>query len=359
MARWRALHRSTCLDPDIATMSEFAQLLWDRIIVVADDFGRLPGEPEVVRALCVPLISSRTAADVANALDQMVERELVRPYRHGRRVYIEVCHWDEYQRPAGTLGKRTTSEYPGPEDDGSQPWAYAASASPPPVADHASSRASADGADQDDSTGAPIDPAGSEKLSEGSGTFPELPGMSRPTRTRTRTRTNPSLRSGHAASAAWAEEESAPTPHASPPEPLQEHTPEDSPHALDLVPVDVAPAQDADPPPVSARDVAVACYDLLTASGWRPPDRRWVARAIGRIRQLRPEAQAQVVDAMRWAVAQGLRAHLTTWVTRASVAELVAAYRSASAPEARASPDVEPRAYATLRQFLAEGGDVP
>ena len=119
MARWRAVHRKMCVSPDVSSMTEWAQLLWARIIICADDFGRLAAEPEVLKATCHPM-SPRPPEDFASAVREMLDREMVRLYRHGRRVYIEIRNWDEHQKPSGSLSKRTRSDFPGASDDGSE-----------------------------------------------------------------------------------------------------------------------------------------------------------------------------------------------------------------------------------------------
>lgn len=108
MAKRRSLHTKISLSLDVEGMSEWAQLLWDRVIVHADDFGRLPGEPAVVKALCKPL-SLRPVGDFATALGEMARAGLILRYRAGGHIYIQVVKWDEHQEG---LHKRTKSDFP-------------------------------------------------------------------------------------------------------------------------------------------------------------------------------------------------------------------------------------------------------
>ncbi|MGE5572969.1 MAG: hypothetical protein ACM3ZU_08135 [Bacteroidota bacterium] len=91
-------------------MSEWAQLLWDRIIVHADDFGRLRGEPEWVKAKCKPL-SPRPPSDFELALSEMETSGLIKRYVVAGSHYIQIVKFDQHQ---DGLHKRTRSEFPDP-----------------------------------------------------------------------------------------------------------------------------------------------------------------------------------------------------------------------------------------------------
>lgn len=110
MARRRTLHAKISLSLDVERMSEWAQLLWPLLIVHADDFGRLQGEPELVKARCKPL-SPRPPSDFDAALDEMEASGLIFRYEVDGRIYIQIRKWDEHQ---DGLHKRVRSEFPEP-----------------------------------------------------------------------------------------------------------------------------------------------------------------------------------------------------------------------------------------------------
>lgn len=114
MARWRAIHPKICQSLDVEQMSEWAQLLWDRIIASGDDWGRMRGEAALVKALCKPL-SPRPVEDFEAALREMEAAGLVARYLVGRQTFLQIGQWERYQGAAG-IHKRTVSDFPAPDD---------------------------------------------------------------------------------------------------------------------------------------------------------------------------------------------------------------------------------------------------
>lgn len=93
-------------------MSEWAQLLFDRLVIWADDFGRMEGDPVVVRANTKPL-SPRDPQDFASAVGEMITIGAVTAYAAGGKVYLHIDKHDDQQ---SGLHKRTKSHYPAPDD---------------------------------------------------------------------------------------------------------------------------------------------------------------------------------------------------------------------------------------------------
>ena len=100
-----------------------------------------------------------------------------------------------------------------------------------------------------------------------------------------------------------------------------------------------------------AQALATAAYDALKASGRRPADQRWVGRAIGRIKQLTPEARAGLAEAVQWALQPETPTYVATWLSKCDFGQIIDAYGSkASHPPARAAP--EPAGFAAIRAFV-------
>jgi hypothetical protein len=89
-----------------------AQLLFDRLIVQADDQGRLQGESRVVAALCLPLVRTATEVRVGRWLDELAGAELIQRYASDGRMLIQLTGWWDNQ---GSPRRAYPSRYPAPE----------------------------------------------------------------------------------------------------------------------------------------------------------------------------------------------------------------------------------------------------
>lgn len=112
MANRRTLHRKISLNTELAEMSPLACLCFTWGIVHADDWGVLYGEPRIFKGAVLPL-RDETTTEVANALDSLVEAELLYRWEENGRVYLWYPTFDDHQEG---LGRRTRSrtEFPLP-----------------------------------------------------------------------------------------------------------------------------------------------------------------------------------------------------------------------------------------------------
>ena len=107
----RILKESICTSEEIARLSRDAEVLFYRLIVQADDFGRLDARVAIVRARCYPWQLDRVSEeDVAGWLAELVEVGLVAVYQVQQRPYAELVTWRRHQQT-----RATHSKYPGPE----------------------------------------------------------------------------------------------------------------------------------------------------------------------------------------------------------------------------------------------------
>jgi len=107
MAVRRSIHAKISLSESVEAMSEWAQLLWDRVFVHADDFGRLEASPAKVKARCKPM-SPRPLEDFAEAIAEMAAVGMVAIYENSGRFYIQISTFDLHQ----SVPKRTASKWP-------------------------------------------------------------------------------------------------------------------------------------------------------------------------------------------------------------------------------------------------------
>jgi hypothetical protein len=92
----------------LGELAEFAQLLYPLLVIHADDYGRLQGDPFTVKLVCFP-VSPRPLKDFEQALSHLEKADLIRWYTADHKLYIEIVNFDGHQTG---LHKRTTSKFP-------------------------------------------------------------------------------------------------------------------------------------------------------------------------------------------------------------------------------------------------------
>ena len=111
MAKWRAIHASITTDGKVNRMSEFAQNLYVRLVVKADDWGVIAGDTFELKGETIPL-SSRNFQEIEDALQEMVPLNLIWRYEEdGFGPLVQVRKFDEHQ-PGATVSKRTEPKLP-------------------------------------------------------------------------------------------------------------------------------------------------------------------------------------------------------------------------------------------------------
>jgi len=108
----RTLKESICTSKRFNRLSIQGQMLYLRLIVNCDDYGRWYAEPEVVRSHCYPY-GNMNQDVVTAALNELEAAGMVVTYTHDDTTYLEVSAWMEHNTP-----RAKQSKYPGPDDDG-------------------------------------------------------------------------------------------------------------------------------------------------------------------------------------------------------------------------------------------------
>lgn len=93
----RALSPDCCTSESLAACSLGAQLLFDRLIVQADDQGRQEAHPAIVKAHCMPAIAEATARRVAGWLDELEHQSMIVRYRSGTMAVLQLRGWWTFQ----------------------------------------------------------------------------------------------------------------------------------------------------------------------------------------------------------------------------------------------------------------------
>lgn len=106
----RIIKESICTSDSIAELNWFEEVLFYRLIVNCDDYGRFDGRTAVVKNRLFPLKDSVTAKAVEAAVNKLVTVGLVTLYYFEGKPYLQLPTWDKHQTV-----RAKKSKYPSPE----------------------------------------------------------------------------------------------------------------------------------------------------------------------------------------------------------------------------------------------------
>ena len=112
----RIIKESICTSPNLDKLSSNAEVLFYRLIVNCDDFGRFEYNNKIIRSRCFPLrIDKVTDADINAWLTEIQNSQLVQLYAVDGRSFLQFTTWERHQQ---IRAKR--SKYPSPDGNGFQ-----------------------------------------------------------------------------------------------------------------------------------------------------------------------------------------------------------------------------------------------
>ncbi len=89
----------------VSTMSDAAQILYGRLMLVVDDFGRYEADPALLRVKCFPRLLDRWSVErVRDALQEVSQTPtddgfpVVLVYFHGNKQYLEIANFNQRLR---------------------------------------------------------------------------------------------------------------------------------------------------------------------------------------------------------------------------------------------------------------------
>lgn len=112
----RIIRQSICTSESMAALSWFEQVLFLKLIVSADDYGRYDARPAIIRGSLFPL-NDVTAKAVKDGIHKLSTHGMIRLYEVDGKPYLELTAWLRYNTPRA--GK---SKYPAPVQEYSQPY---------------------------------------------------------------------------------------------------------------------------------------------------------------------------------------------------------------------------------------------
>ncbi len=106
----RIIKESICRSDSIDSLSWFEEVMFYRLIVVCDDYGRFDGRAAIIKGSCFPL-KDVTVKQIDKSLNKLVSVGLVRRYEAGGRPYLQMSTWEKHQQ---IRAKR--SKFPAPDE---------------------------------------------------------------------------------------------------------------------------------------------------------------------------------------------------------------------------------------------------
>lgn len=107
----RILKESICTSDSIDSLSWFEEVLFYRLMVNCDDYGRFDGRSAVIKSRLFPLKDNITIKSIDAAINKLVSVELVALYEFEGKPYLHLPSWDKHQ---SVRAKR--SKYPQPDE---------------------------------------------------------------------------------------------------------------------------------------------------------------------------------------------------------------------------------------------------
>ena len=112
----RLIKESICTSDSIDQLSWFEEVLFYRLIVNCDDYGRFDGRAAIIKNRLFPLKENLTAKAVTAAINKLASAGLVTLYVFEGKPYLYLPTWNEHQSI-----RAKKSKYPQPPDDCQSP----------------------------------------------------------------------------------------------------------------------------------------------------------------------------------------------------------------------------------------------
>ena len=107
----RILRETVCTSNSVDQLSWFEEVLFYRLIVNCDDFGRYDGRAAIIKNRLFPLKENLTLKTVENALHGLASAGLVALYYREDKRFLCLPTWGKYQNQ-----RAKASKYPAPEE---------------------------------------------------------------------------------------------------------------------------------------------------------------------------------------------------------------------------------------------------
>ena len=107
----RILKESICTSDSIDSLSWFEEVLFYRLMVSCDDYGRFDGRASIIKNRLFPLKENLTIKGVSAAINTLARNGLVALYEFEGKPYLYLPTWNEHQNI-----RAKKSKYPSPDE---------------------------------------------------------------------------------------------------------------------------------------------------------------------------------------------------------------------------------------------------
>lgn len=107
----RIIKQSICTSESMASLTWFEQVLFIRLIVSADDYGRFDARPAIIRGALFPLDDGVTVKAIRDALHKLSTQGMINLYEVGGKPTLELTAWCKHNKP-----RAKESKYPAPPE---------------------------------------------------------------------------------------------------------------------------------------------------------------------------------------------------------------------------------------------------
>lgn len=107
----RIIKETICTSDTIDALTWFEEVLFYRLIVNCDDFGRYDGRPAVIKNRLFPLKNKLSITTVSTALKNLARAGLIVVYEHDGRPYLYLPTWANHQTVRAKKSKYPTPDY--------------------------------------------------------------------------------------------------------------------------------------------------------------------------------------------------------------------------------------------------------
>ncbi len=107
----RIIKESICRSGSIDSLSWFEEVLFYRLIVVCDDYGRFDGRLAIIRGSCFPLKDMRLD-QIEDALKKLAIAGMIQRYKTEDGAFLQLTAWGKHQQI-----RAKNSKYPAPVEE--------------------------------------------------------------------------------------------------------------------------------------------------------------------------------------------------------------------------------------------------
>ncbi len=97
----RLLKEGICTSDAINMLSSDSEVLFYRLLVTADDYGRMDGRVQIVKSQCFPLKDSFTSDKIKELLAELRDAGLISFYQVSNKPFFYVRKWEQRVRSKG------------------------------------------------------------------------------------------------------------------------------------------------------------------------------------------------------------------------------------------------------------------